>query len=61
MQKTLRKVVHLILNFTNAKIDTDMSLVWLSDISTITGYVMPNPVFTYITNIRFIHIFCRYT
>ena len=32
-------------------------LVWFSDISTILGYLMSNPVFTYISNILFVNIF----
>ena len=29
-------------------------------ISTIVGYLMPNPVFTYLLNIWFVNTFCRY-
>ena len=36
-------------------------LVWFYGISTIVGYLMPNPVFTYISNIWFTNTFCRYT
>ena len=35
-------------------------LVWFYDISTISGYLMSNPVFTYIQNTWFVNIFCRY-
>ena len=36
-------------------------LVWFYGISTIVGYLMLNPVFTYIWNIWFVNTFCRYT
>ena len=36
-------------------------MVLFHDISTIVGYLMPNPVFTYILNIWFINTFCRYS
>ena len=36
-------------------------LVEFYGISTIVGYLMPNPVFTYILNIWFINTFCRDT
>ena len=36
-------------------------LVWFHGISTIVGYLMPNPVFTYILNIWFVKIFCIYS
>ena len=35
-------------------------LVEFSGISTIIGYLMPNPVFTYISSIWFVNTFCRY-
>ena len=35
--------------------------VWFYCISTIAGCLMPNPVFTFISNIWFINTFCRYT
>ena len=34
-------------------------LVWFYGISTIASYLMPNPVFTYILNIRFVNTFYR--
>ena len=34
--------------------------VWLYGISTVVGYLMQNPLFSYILNIRFINSFCRY-
>ena len=37
-----------------------IGLVWFYGISTIVGYLMPNPVFTYISNIWFLNTFCRY-
>ena len=37
------------------------SLVWFYGISTIVGYLMPNPVFRYILDIWFVNTFCRYT
>ena len=37
------------------------SLVGFYDISTIVGYLMPNPVFAYILNTWVVNIFCRYT
>ena len=36
-------------------------LVWFYGISTIVGYLMPYPVFTYISNIWFVNAFFRYT
>ena len=33
--------------------------VWFYGISTIVGYLMPNPVFTYISDIWFANILCR--
>ena len=33
--------------------------VWFNDISTIVVYLMPNPVYIYISNIRFVNTFCR--
>ena len=41
--------------------DTFDGLVGFYGISTIVGYLMPNPVFTYILNIWFINTFCKYT
>ena len=35
--------------------------VWFYGISTIVGYLIPNPVFTYISNIWFVNTFWRYT
>ena len=35
-------------------------LVWFYGPSTIIGYLMPNPVFTYILDIRFVKTFGRY-
>ena len=40
---------------------TSKCLVWFDGISTIIGYLMPNPVFTYILSIWFGNAFCRYT
>ena len=37
-----------------------LGLVWFYDISTTKGYLMPNPVFTYISNIWFVNTFYRY-
>ena len=37
------------------------SLIWFYGISIIVGYLMPNPVFTYILNKWFANTFCRYT
>ena len=36
------------------------SLIWFYGISTIVGYLMPNPVLTYIVNIQFVKTFYRY-
>ena len=36
-------------------------LVWFYGISTIVGYLMPKPIFTYIFNTWFANIFCWYT
>ena len=36
-------------------------LVWLYGISSIVGYLIPNPIFKYILNIWFANSFCRYT
>ena len=36
-------------------------LVWSGGISTIVGYVMPNPVFTYMLNMWYVNRFCSYT
>ena len=36
-----------------------ISKVWFSGISTIIGYLMPNPVFTYLLNIWFVNTSCR--
>ena len=36
------------------------SLVWVYGISTIVGYLMPNPVFTSKINIWLVNIFCKY-
>ena len=36
-------------------------MVWFHGISTAVGYLMPNPVFTYILDISFVNTFCRYT
>ena len=36
-----------------------MRLVWFYGISTIVGYLIPNPIFTYILNIWLVNIFCR--
>ena len=36
-------------------------LVWFYGISTIVGYLIPNPVFTNVLNILFVNTFCRYT
>ena len=33
-------------------------LVWFCGISTIVGYLMPNPLFAYTFNIRFVNTFC---
>ena len=33
--------------------------VWLDGISTIIGYLMPNPFYTYILNIWFQNPFCK--
>ena len=38
-----------------------LGVVWFNDISTIVGYLTPNPVFAYILNIRFVKTFWRYT
>ena len=37
------------------------SLVWFNGISTIVGYIMPNPVFTYILSIWFVNLFYKCT
>ena len=37
------------------------TLVWLYSKSTIVGYLMPNPVFTYILDKQIVNTFCRYT
>ena len=39
----------------------ELGLVWFYSISNIVGYLMLNPVFTYIINIWIINIFCIYT
>ena len=36
-------------------------LLWSVGISNIVGYLMPNPVFIYISNIWFVNTFGRYT
>ena len=36
-------------------------LVWSYGISTVAGYLMPNPVFTNILNIWFVNTFCTNT
>ena len=36
-------------------------LIGLVFVSYIVGYLMPNIIFTYILNISFVNIFCRYT
>ena len=38
-----------------------IGLVWFYGISHIVGYLIQNPVFTYILNIWFLNTFCRYT
>ena len=37
---------------------TKNSLVWFYGISTTVGYIMPNPLYTFISNIQFVNIFC---
>ena len=39
----------------------NFSLVWFYDISSNGGYLMPNPVFTYILNIGFVNTFLIHT
>ena len=45
----------------NLKMPDWFGLVWFYGISNIVGYLMPNPVFTFILNIWFVNTFCRYT
>ena len=39
----------------------EFGFVWFYGISTIVGYLMPDPILTYILNVLFINTFCRYT
>ena len=41
--------------------ESQIGLVWFNGISTVVGYFMPNPIFTYVLNIWFVNPFCRYT
>ena len=39
---------------------TFIGLIWFYGISIMTGYLMWNPVFTYILNIWFVNTYCQY-
>ena len=45
----------------NKQFASDSSLVWFYGISTLVGYLMPNPVFRYVLNMWFAPTFCWYT
>ena len=55
-----RLQINLQLNFFWKLIQLWFSLVWFYGISTIIGYLMPNPVFTYIFSIWLVNTLCRY-